>query len=216
MSSHVSVPDASRFGLDSFADVLPSRDPIIGEDAGSFVGFHEGLMRSLVPATPYECVIAENLIAIEWELLQHRRMRDAGLQQKMRKAIRDAVVSKDQSLINAELEEAYDLHIKAGGDDHDWKEPFHLDTEASEEAGYDMAERAISRDREVQAAAYAEIAELGLQPVELMSQAYSGVNGSVNIHDGMIQQLERRRREVMRDYGVLQKTRPLQGEVVEG
>lgn len=28
-------------------------------------------MRALVPFTPKECVIAEKLIAIEWELLQH-------------------------------------------------------------------------------------------------------------------------------------------------
>ncbi len=34
----------------------------------------------------------ENLIAIKWELLQHRRMRDAGLRKAVRRAIRRAVV----------------------------------------------------------------------------------------------------------------------------
>lgn len=37
------------------------------------------MMRSLTSIPLYERVIAQNLITIEWELLQHRRMRDAGL-----------------------------------------------------------------------------------------------------------------------------------------
>jgi len=39
--------------------------------------FHAGLTQSLAPATPYEAVLAESLISIEWELLQHRRMHEA-------------------------------------------------------------------------------------------------------------------------------------------
>ena len=79
MPKNLTLPDPTRFGLERFADLLPARDHITGEDPGSFDGFHEGLMQSLAPLTPYEGVIAENLIAIEWELVQHRRMRDVGL-----------------------------------------------------------------------------------------------------------------------------------------
>ena len=95
----------TRFNLTSFAELLPARDHIIGEDPGSFDGFHGGMMQSLAPVTPYEGVIAENLIAIEWELLQHRRMRDAGLRQIIRKAICDAVVAEQEADIAAEVAE---------------------------------------------------------------------------------------------------------------
>lgn len=93
MAKKVSLPDAGQFNLVSFAEILPNRDPIIGEDPGSFDVFHEGLMRSLAPVTPYECVIAENLIAIEWELLQRRRMREATIRRILRDAVQDAMVA---------------------------------------------------------------------------------------------------------------------------
>ncbi len=70
------------FGLVRFGELLPAKEHIIGEDPGSFEGFGEGMMSSLVPLTPSEGVIAENIIAIERELIQHRRMRDMGLLQR--------------------------------------------------------------------------------------------------------------------------------------
>lgn len=60
------LPDPLRFNLASFAELLPARDPVIGEAPGSFGGFRQGMLQSLGPATPYECVIAENLVQIEW------------------------------------------------------------------------------------------------------------------------------------------------------
>ena len=84
MSQDLPSTPPTAFGLERFADLLPARDPIPGEDPGSFETFHAAMMASLVPFTPYECVIGENLVAIEWELAQHRRMRDAGLRDIIR------------------------------------------------------------------------------------------------------------------------------------
>ena len=86
------LPDPQRFNLDSFAAILPRREAIVGEDPRSWEAFQASMRQSLNPGTPYEAVIAENLISIEWELLQHRRMRDAVLRKTIRSAIRDAVV----------------------------------------------------------------------------------------------------------------------------
>ena len=55
MSNDLSPPSPDRFGLVSFSELLPPRDPIIGEDPGSFDGFHEGMMASLTPITPSFC-----------------------------------------------------------------------------------------------------------------------------------------------------------------
>jgi len=216
MPNDISPRDPGRFGLESFAQVLPERDPITGEDPGSFDGFHEGMMRSLAPLTPYECVIAENLVAIEWELLQHRRMRDACLRQTIRGAIRDAVVAQRKAAHEDALDEAWDRFIEEGGDEDDWEEPVTFDGEAAERAGDDLATRAISHDRDVQATAYAEIAELGQDSVEVMSAAYRDFPSPAKRHDAQIQDLERRRRDVKRDYDALQAARPLDGAVIEG
>ena len=107
MPQDLPVTSPTAFGLDSFADLLPTRDPIPGEDPGSFSTFHAAMMASLGPATPYECVIAENLIAIEWELAQHRRMRDAGLRDIIRQAICKAVVRQKDAEHDAALDAAY-------------------------------------------------------------------------------------------------------------
>ncbi len=216
MSKHISPPSPERFGLTTFADLLPARDPIPGEDPGSFKGFREGMMWSLTPFTPYECVVAENLVAIEWELLQHRRMRDAALRRTICVAIRDAVVARERARHYAALRAAWQEFIDKGGDEDDWEDPFDFDEGAAREIGDDLGARAVSADPDVQAEACAEIVALGIAPVELMSKAYAELGAPASRHDEKIQELERRRREVKRDYDALQKVRPLEAEVIDG
>ncbi len=216
MSRRISLPDPKRFDLASFADLLPDREPIIGEDPGSYDGFHEGVMQVLAPTTPYESVIAENLIAIEWELLQQRRMREADLRRLIRNEICSAVIAEAKATVEEELREARRAHYANGGDGDNWYPPFEFDEEAAESDGEAIAERAMSGDRTEQAAAYAEIAELGMKPVELMAEAYRTLGRSDNDYDRKMHDLERRRREVRRDYDALVNARPVDAEVIEG
>jgi hypothetical protein len=215
MTTDLTSPDPARFDLASFADLLPSRAPIIGEDPGSFDGFQKGMMQSLLPMTPYEGVIAENLIAIEWELLQHRRMRDAGLRKVVRNHVSKAVVKREEAAHDAKLDEAWDAHEAQGGTEDDWENPFAFDQEAAQDAGKALAQNAVSRDPDTFHAACAEIERMGLDVVELMSEAYRSQGTSVTRHEDKLPDLERRRREVMRDYDTLQKARPIEGEVIE-
>lgn len=195
MTTAMTKPDPAQFNLQSFADLLSTRGAMIGEDPGAFDDFHDGVMQSLAPATPYECVIAENLISIEWDLLQHQRMRYACLQRITHNAISKAVL--------ASLREAHETRSKKK-----WDEA------AALAEGADLAERAISSDRKIQAKAYAEITSLGMDAVQLMSQTYRTSGFGVSHHESEIQQLERRRRDVKRDYDALQKVRPLTAPAV--
>lgn len=216
MSNDLSFPSPERFGLSSFADILPKRGPITGEDPGSFTGFHEGMIRALTPFTPYECVIAENLISIEWELIQHRRMRDVSLRAIIQEAVRDAVLVRKQALHFEQLDAAWAEHVEQGGTEDDWVQPFYFHKDAAVKLAGDFALRSVSSDPDVQAAVHAEIVEMGLDPVKFMSDAYLEWNSAAATHDAKIQGLERRRREVKRDYDALQKARPLDGEIIEG
>jgi hypothetical protein len=215
MPNDLTLPDPARFSLTRFAQLLPIRDHIIGEDPGSFDGFREGMMQSLAPMTPYECVIAENLIAIEWEILQHRRMRDTGLRTVIRKAIRDAVVEREETTYEAEVDAAWELHEEVGGIEEDWEDPDAFDKDAAKATGLALATRAVSRDPAEFAAACEEIKTMGLDVVELMGEAYCTSARSVRKHDEKLPDLERRRREVKRDFDALQKLRPLEAEVIE-
>jgi hypothetical protein len=214
MPQDLTTTPPSAFGLERFADLLPTRDPIVGEDPGSFETFHAAMMASLGPATPYECVIAENLIAIEWELVQHRRMRDSGIRDIIREAIRKAVVRQKDEEYDAALDVDWERHVEAGGDEDDW-EPTRFDRDAAEAAGEDLAARAMSRDLEAQAIAYEEVSALGMDPVEIMGEAYRSYDRSVTHHDNRLHELEGRRREVKRDFDALQRVRPVEATVTE-
>lgn len=214
------LPDPQRFNLTSFAEFLPRRDPIVGEDPGSFEGFREGMLYSLNPATPYECVIAENLIQIEWELVQHRRMREACLLHLLKPAIANAVFEQQRELA---LDEACAAHVESGGTENDWQAECDFDEDEAEELGSSLAERSTARDLTERAKAYDEVSELGLNPVELMSEAYRGTlgndyssNKAPENHDAKVRELERRRLEVKRDYDQLQQSRPHEGTLIEG
>ena len=216
MTTDLTPPDPARFDLTSFADLLPARPSIIGEDPGSFAGFHTGMMQSLLPMTPYEGVIAENLIAIEWELLQHRRMRDAGLRRMLSSRVSNAVVQREEAAHDAEIDEAWGAHKAEGGTEDDWEEPFSFDRKAAWAAGQTLAQNAVSRDPDTFQAACAEIAGMGLDIVDLMSVAYLSNKDSVTKHETKLPDLERRRRDVMRDYDALQRARPIEAEVIAG
>ena len=216
MSSDLAPPEPSRFDLNSFADLLPDRAPIIGEDPGSFEGFRDGMMQSLLPMTPYEGVVAENLIAIEWELLQHRRMRDAGLRKLVKESVEEAVIAREKEAHEDALDEAWEKHENAGGTQDDWKEPFDFDEDRAKAAGQALAINAVSRDPKTFKAACKEIEDMGMDVVELMGEAYRSHENEVRRHENKMPELERRRREVMRDYDALQNARPVEGKVING
>lgn len=216
MPNDLTPPQPARFNLKSFAKLLPDRYHIVGEDLESFDGFRDGMMQSLTPVTPYECVIAENLIAIEWELLQHRRMRDAGLHRIIRKYICDAVVARERAKYDVALDQHIKSHIDSGADEVDWVVPFPFDQKGAVKLGNALATKAESGWPDDVAAAETEIEALGLETVDLMAEAYRSSDRMVTRHDAKMQELERRRREVKRDFDALQKKRPQEPEIIEG
>jgi hypothetical protein len=58
-------PNPQAFGLSTFAVLLPSLVTIIGEVPGAFERFHKAMIADLAPGMHFECVVAENLIALE-------------------------------------------------------------------------------------------------------------------------------------------------------
>ena len=215
MPNDLTSPNPAQFNLASFADLLPDRDTIVGEDPGAFEGFRKGMMQSLLPFTPYECVVAENLISIEWELLQHRRMRDAGLRRRIHSMISSAVVSWEESLYDHKYKHAKAAHLASGGSQEDWTTKYDFDRHAALKKGEDLATLAISQKQTEQEQAYAEITALGLEPIQLMSEAYRAHDRAIILHDNKLPALERRRREVKNDFDRLQLTRPIEAEQTE-
>ena len=128
-------------------------------------------MRSLAPMTPYEGVIAENLIAIERELIQHRRMRDTSLRKIIREAILKAVIAREDAAHEDAQDEALDNFVEAGGSADDWEETVAFDEISAQATFHALATRAVSRDPAEFAAACDEIEAMGLDVVDLMGEA---------------------------------------------
>lgn len=213
MSKDLTQPTPSDFGLASFADLLSTRPPIPGEVPGGFDAFRDGLLASLTPLTPYECVVAENLVAIEWELFQRRRMREVVLRKELRKSISKAAMDRASAIHDAAFDPGRDAHWEAltaaGGGERDWKDPHPFDRKAAEARIHTLTDGALSNDLREQAAAYQALTEMGVSLADLMGDAYAEAHGPGQRHDAKSQELERRRREVIRDYAAVQKARPI-------
>lgn len=216
MAQDINSPDPGAFGLTRFSDILPKRGTFVGEAPGTFEVFRDIMMEELAPATPYECVIAENLVNIEWEILQHRRMRDAGVRREIRMSIREAVHeylwAQHEAVNQASLEQFDTL----GPEALSWSAPSVFnDAEATRKAD-DLARRAVSVDPEERAAAEAELTDMGMEPVELMAAAFRSEERAVSYHDRVLPELEVRRRGVKQEYDALQKRRVANARVIEG
>lgn len=211
MATAVTRPDPGRFNMETFSELLFQRETVIGEAPVAYATFHGGLMQSLVPTSPYECVVAEKLIALEWELTQHRTMRNACLRHSAVDAVMHAVVSfiEENWKSGANNKGGAITKAKARGQ----KPTF--DMQAATAEGADLAKRATSADEDVRNAACSEITAMGMDPLEVMSAAYRSSGTGVTFHGAEIQDLEKRSREVKREYDALQKARLLEPPVVD-
>jgi hypothetical protein len=209
MTKKHKLPDPARFGIQSFAELLSTRPAILGEVAGSFDAFRKGMIASLHPVTPYECVVAENLIAIEWELVQRRRMRDAELCEDLRFKVKRAVEAYYSGIHEAALDAEWRAFLGAGGDKNDWQEPHLPSKDAADAFKRTLHERCMTTDPATLAELEADLSAMGISTISLMSAARVNDNSASAKHDAKIPELERRRREVRRDYDALQSARSL-------
>jgi hypothetical protein len=213
MSKDLTTPNPRDFGLASFADLLSSRPPVPGEEPGGFQTLRGGLLASLTPMTPYECVVAESLIAIEWELHQRRRLREHALRKHLTAAITKAAMRRIEALhddaVEDALDAAWEAHVEAGGDEDDWVDPYPFDRQAASDQVASLVEGILAPDAAQQAETQRALTDLGVPLLDLMGEAYAETHGQATRHDAKAQELERRRREVMRDYAALQRVRPI-------
>lgn len=213
MPDDLTRSNPADFGLASFRDLLPKRAPLPGEPAALFAPFREKLLASLEPATPYECVLADGIVELEWELQQHRRMRDEAIRKTLVGLIRDAwrkvLGQRHEAVLDAEWEE----WIEAGKKEADFVET-PLDRQQADFEAAEMSQRAVADDVEIAAAAHAECTAAGISLIGLLSDAHTGHKPEYRFHEDKLVDLENRRRRLMTDYRGLQDNRAMSARVV--
>ena len=206
-------PAPASFGLDRFSDVLA--DPVIlaGEEGDRFEAFRSALLQDIAPMTAYEAVHAEQLVGIEWDIQQHRSLRDAHLWKRMWQEARDAMLSIRRQEYQRDLEAAYDEFARAepelacedpGAFDF---EPF--DEDAALVEASDFASQLVSSDPESRRNAWEVLQSYDYNPAALKAEAWRALRGLLDHHDEQIDHLLMRRREVMKDLEALRKIRPV-------
>lgn len=220
MPKDLKSTDPKRFGLTSFADLLAPQSSIPGQDPDTFEAVREGIFASLAPTTPYECLLAENLVSIDWELLQHRRMRDDLLRQEVFEGVSKSIVAFEKKKHDAERDKAWARHVESGGTEEDWVAPSEFESAAAQKLASDLVSQAQSSDAANRKQAQSAIQSMGINLTDILSCAYLGnSNGSTTSiarHADEIVALEKRRREVLRDFGAILEIRPIEAEVIEG
>lgn len=172
-------------------DLLPSIKLFPGENETGYDGLKQAFMADLAPGTPYETSLVQNLITLEWEAVRHREVRD--------------------SLILAEYRDQAVLVFDAA-EHGDFAGMFpSLSTK-------NRAFALVDPDRAIREKAEQELADLGIQPSELIAKAYASVAGSVETHERILADTEIRRRRLRDDFDRLKAARakPVEdAEIVE-
>lgn len=179
-------------GADEILELLPGMTFLPGEDEMTYEGLKHAFSLDLTPQTPYEKVLVQNLLTLEWEAIRHRTLRD--------------------SLILAEYRD------QAMGVFQEGKAGKVRLADLSEEAE-DAAFALVNPDPEIRQGAEKKLAEFQITRQELLAKAYRLMATSLDFHERKLADIEIRRRRLREDYDKVKSTRSkpvLDAEIVEG
>lgn len=176
--------------LDTLAEDLAPRPMILpGENPDLYEALRDALLHDLAPRSPYQRILAHNLITLEWEAQRHRRMRD--------------------ELIRAEMRD-----IAVGGLESGRLGAGYRATPEHKAMGHAL----VGPDRgRAEAAAQALVAR-GITLGELAAKAYGLQGEKVEVHEKKLADLETRRRRLREEYDRLgaARQRPVEdAEILE-
>ena len=173
----------SNLDLKHWSDLVARINLTPDEDPADFEPLHTALIQDLEPGTPYEKMLAENLVALEWEMLRHRRLRDGLLLTAFREQLMVAISEGKALTQNPAKRKVLDSQIIP----------------------------LINQLADNNATGRSQLDEL-LKPLnssitELVAGAYSDASEFIASHENRLAQLEGRRRKLMQDFNSLKQTR---------
>jgi hypothetical protein len=179
MNSPVKIPSSSDPSTTDLLDLIPRAAALPDEDPTALDALRSAFLRELAPGTPYETVLAEDIVRLEWEAQRERRLRDACLTAKYREIALGVFAHGKVS--------DYTL----GADKQDTENAFAL----------------VGSDPKAREQAEARLAEHGYSRSEVTAAAYQRVGQQVGVHDRNLADLERRRRRLREEYDKLKSAR---------
>ena len=161
-------------------DLTPTLSLLPGEDEADFEALRTGLLRDLAPSSPYEQVLAQNLVDLEWEFYRYRKLRNDIL----RKKFVDLAIG---ALLHGYIGEAHP-------------------TPESES----YAKALVDPDSELREAARAVLASHDIDEGWILATAYAEEQETLAPFERHIVELEKRRRRLKADFDALKSARARQ------
>ena len=163
-------------------DILPD------EDADSFAYLRQAMFQDLEPKSPYEQLLAEQMVALEWDTVRYRRLRDNLLRDEVREFAVGALCSTRISRVKG------------------------LQVNPKFTA---QAQDLVAQDSDRRQSALRILEEKQITPSEIMAKAYQNIAKDLEVFERQIAESETRRRKLRDDYERVRGSRPKQVEDAE-
>ena len=195
----------SDFGLNSFQELIYQPPQHVGDNLDDLDAFRDALLNDLTPIRPHEAVMAENIIMIEWDivqiLIQKRQIARAELFDEI---IRQYVKTAEDKFNKEEKLKQIKEQEEQGRDyiDFRWEKkifnPYDAETEAKS-----VISHLKSGDKDRIEQAQIQMKE-DLPSLETIPAAVYDTGSKYRELDDALSVLERRRRCLLEDYKNLQ------------
>ena len=119
------------FGSLAINDLLPERPAPIGEFSPAYEAFRLATIADLAPVTKYEYLQAQQLVDLNWAILQAKASADVELSSGAERTVRAQLSAKLEGDGEREYRQQLPAFEEAGGDEDDFEDP--VDWDAIEE-----------------------------------------------------------------------------------
>jgi N12 class adenine-specific DNA methylase len=197
----------------SVNDLLPERPAIIGEFSPAYEAFRVATLSDLAPVTQYEFLQAQQLVDLNWSILQLKASSDVELSTSMERNMGRLIDNTLEGNAESESRRQLNEYLEAGGDEDEFEDNVNWDGMDAHRDG--IVERLKASDLDLRGQAFVEANALGVDPrLVLSAQLLKNVN--YRRHIDKLPDLERRARLLSAEYREIQKARPIEVVSVSG
>ena len=201
------------FGSLPIHDLLPERPALIGEFSLAYEAFREATIADLAPMTKYEFLLAQQLVDLNWSILQAKVSADVELSKGVENLAKIKLTKALENEYDQECDRLYEAFVEKGGDEGGFEDPIDWDGIAPRVEGIVACLK--STDPQQREAATANAIALGVDP-RLVLSAQLLNNSGYRRHSEKLPDLEKRARLLSAEYREIQKARPTDVVPVSG
>ncbi|MDA9226602.1 hypothetical protein N9P29_01800 [bacterium] len=197
----------------SINDLLPKRPAIIGEFSPAYEAFRVAILSDLAPVTQYEFLQAQQLVNLNWSILQLKTSSDVELSKSIERNMGRLIDNKLEGNAESESRRQLSQYLEAVGNEDEFEDNVDWDGMDAQRDG--IVEGLKSSDPALRGETFVEANALGVDP-RLVLSAQLLKNLNYRSHIEKLSDLEKCARLLSAEYREIQKARPIEVGPVSG